>query len=439
MLLHPGLLFALVWTAVLGTWALTSEDTFVRLTASEKYVSFSAVAFFLAAAGAFVLGTLLGPAMFRSEGPAGVSVSNVSPHAVRMLARGTEWIFLFGAAAALYLITAGAQRAGGFTALIDAIVNGESWSKLAEDYFQPARIALITVWVHLIVAVGPLAAVAATLTTDPRVRRRQSWILGLGLVLALLISLVFAERLIAFAYVVAAAVAGTAASRARGPRGRLGRRAKIQLVAVAALIVGFWIASEFSRTYLATRENTTPVGVTDVSAGTPLAAQRFLAYVITSTNNGMYAVDHLESRQYVFNSMSAIFTALGWDSEEAPVVGRGNAEHTALLNELYPDNNPLTTFSLPGAAYSDLGWVGLALMFWIGAGIGAVHARFRRGELWAVFVYALCVVGILDSYRIMYWGRTEMVVPTLAIIVLMTKVYAAARQDREHRPRIAHR
>ena len=69
-----------------------------------------------------------------------------------------------------------------------------------------------------------------------------------------------------------------------------------QLVAVAALIVGFWIASEFSRTYLATRENTTPVGVTDVRAGTPLAAQRFLAYVITSTNNGMYAVDHLESR-----------------------------------------------------------------------------------------------------------------------------------------------
>ena len=71
MLLHPGLLFALAWTAVLGTWALTSEDTFVRLTASEKYVSFSAVAFFLAAVGAFVLGTLLGPAMFRSEGPAG--------------------------------------------------------------------------------------------------------------------------------------------------------------------------------------------------------------------------------------------------------------------------------------------------------------------------------------------------------------------------------
>jgi hypothetical protein len=49
------------------------------------------------------------------------------------------------------------------------------------------------------------------------------------------------------------------------------------------------------------------------------------------------------------------------------------------------------------------------------------------------------VVGILDSYRIMYWGRTEMVVPTLAIIVLMTKVYAASRQDREHGPRTAHR
>jgi hypothetical protein len=268
----------------------------------------------------------------------------------------------------------------------------------------------------------------------------MSWILVFGLLLSLLISLFFAERLIAFAYVVASAVAGTAASRARrGPGSRLARRTKLQLLAVGGLIVAFWVASEFSRTYLATRESTTPVGVTDVGAGTPLAAQRFLAYVITSTNNGMYFVDHLESRQYVYHSMSALFTAVGWDDEEAPFVGRGNEEHNALLNDLYPDNNPLTTFSLPGTAFSDLGWAGIALLFWIGAAIGAVYARFRRGELWAVLVYALCVVGILDSFRIMYWSRTEMVVPTLAIVLVMTSVYAAARQDPGPRARIAHR
>jgi hypothetical protein len=440
ILLHPGVLFVLLWTAVLGIWALMSEETFLRLTSSEKYTSASAVAFFLAAVAAFTVGTVVGPAMLRAEGAARLPVSRVSPDTARVLARGTQWIFVIGAATALYLIAAGAQRAGGFTALLNEIVSGGSWSILAEEYFEPAKIALITVWVHLIVAVGPLAAVAAVLTPDPRVRRRMTWILGLGLLLALLISFAFGERLIAFAYVVAAAVAGTAASRAkRGPGARLSRGVLMRLAGVAVLLIGFWIASEFSRTYLATREDTGPVGVTDVNAGTPLAAQRFLAYVITSTNNGMYAVDHLESRQYVFNSLSAAFTASGLDGDDTPIVGPGNAERTALLNDLYPDDNALTTFSLPGVAFADVGWGGIVLMFWLGAAIGAVHARFRHGELWAIFVYALCVVGILDSFRILYWGRTEMVVPTVAIALLMTRVYRVARQEPGLGPRIAHR
>ena len=430
IILHPGVLFVLLWTAVLGIWALMSEETFVRLTLSEKYVSGSAVAFFLASIMAFALGTIVGPAMFRAERPARLAVSSVPPDAARALARGTQWIFVIGAATALYLIAAGAQRAGGFTALLDEIVNGGSWSILAEEYFEPARIALITVWVHLIVAVGPLAAVAAVLAPERRMRSRMTWILGLGLLLALLISFAFAERLIAFAYVVASAVAGTAASRARrAPGARISRGALMRLVAVGVLLIGFWIASEFSRTYLATRESTGPVSVTDVNAGTPLAAQRFLAYVITSTNNGMYGVDHFESRQYVYNSLSALFTASGLDTDDTPIVGPGNVERTELLTELYPDDKPLTTFSLPGMAFQDVGWGAIIVMFWLGAAIGAVYARFRHGELWAIFVYALCVVGILDSFRILYWGRTEMVVPTLAIVVLMTRVYAAAKQD----------
>ena len=106
-------------------------------------------------------------------------------------------------------------------------------------------------------------------------------------------------------------------------------------------------------------------------------------------------------------------------------MGPGNAEINRLLDELYPLNNPLTTFSLPGYAFMDVGWPGAVVLFWFGAAIGAVFERFRRGELWAMLVYPLCVVGILDSYRVMYWSRTEMVVPTLAIVVLMGSVYRA--------------
>jgi hypothetical protein len=126
------------------------------------------------------------------------------------------------------------------------------------------------------------------------------------------------------------------------------------------------------------------------------------------------------------SNLGAVVTALGWERDDAPIVGAGNAELSRLLDELYPLNNPLTTFSLPGYAFMDLGWPGALVLFWLGAGIGAVFERFRRGELWALLVYPLCVVGILDSYRVMYWTRTEMVVPTLAIALLMGSVYRAA-------------
>ena len=206
------------------------------------------------------------------------------------------------------------------------------------------------------------------------------------------------------------------------------------------LLIGFWIASEFSRTYLATRERHRPGGCDGRQRGH--AARGAAVPRLRDHEHEQWHVRASTTssrRQYVFNSLSALFTATGLDTDETPIVGPGNVERTELLTELYPDDKPLTTFSLPGVAFQDVGWGAIVVMFWLGAAIGAVYARFRHGELWAIVVYALCVVGILDSFRILYWGRTEMVVPTLAIVVLMTRVYAAAKQDPGQPSRIAHR
>jgi hypothetical protein len=422
-LLHPGVTFLLLWTAVLSAWLITPASRFFRLTQSEKYVSASSIAFFLLAITAFALGTFVGPSMFRCEGSARVTPSKLSSDAVNALARATEVIFAIAVVASAYLIVAGAQRAGGFSALLNQIAGGTAWTSLAANYFKPAKITFITVWLHLIVAVAPLSSVTAAIARGAT-KRRHLWMLALGFVIALTLSFAFAERLIAFAYAVSAAVAWAAARRFLAPNqsAPLGRNL-VRGLLIGLLLTGFWVLSEFSRTYLATRQSTTPVGVTDVAAETPLAADRFLAYVITSTNNGMYAVDHVEDYSYIRSSLSAVVTTLGWETDHAPVVGAGNADADRILDELYPYHDPLTTFSLPGFAFMDLGWSGVMLVFWFGAATGAVFARFVRGELWALLVYPLCVAGILDSYRIVYWTDTHMVVPVLGIVLAMRRVY----------------
>ena len=101
--------------------------------------------------------------------------------------------------------------------LLGAIQQGRPWSQLAEEYFEPTRVALVTVWVHLIVAVAPLSAVAAVVARDHQTRRRQLAILAFGFLFALMVSFAFAERLIVFGYAVAGAFAWAAARRAVGP------------------------------------------------------------------------------------------------------------------------------------------------------------------------------------------------------------------------------
>jgi oligosaccharide repeat unit polymerase len=427
-LLHPGVLFVVLWVAVLATWALTPEATFLRSTSSEKYVSTSAIAFVLLALAAFAVGTVVGPLMFPRT-TVRLRVADLRPDVVALLDRGTQLIFAAGAVATLYVLFAGIQRAGGLSALLASIQNGVAWSTLAENYFKPARIALVTVWLHLIVAAAPLSVVTAIVTRERAIRRRQLVILAAGFILALLLSFAFAERLIVFAYVVSAAVAwgATRVARRARPLRLLGARRLVTLALAALVLSGLWVFSEISRTYLATRQTNGPLRVSDIEAGTPLAAQTFLAYVTTSANNGMYAVDHTRSYAYMRASLAALVTTLGWDQNDgAPVVGPGNADAERLLHELYPYNNPLTTFSLPGDAFMDLGWTGAIVVFWFGAGLGALFDRFRSGEFWALLVYPLGVVGILDSYRIAFWTTTNMVVPVLGIALLMGRVYRLA-------------
>jgi hypothetical protein len=82
---------------------------------------------------------------------------------------------------------------------------------------------------------------------------------------------------------------------------------------------------------------------------------------------------------------------------------------------------------MPGDVFQDIGWIGPLLVFWFGVLSGCVYARFRRGELWALLVYPVVVAGILDSYRILYWTRTELVLPVLVMVLVCAGWYRDRR------------
>lgn len=430
-LLHPAFLFSLVWVVGLGGWLLASPAWFLRVAAAEKHVSASAILFFVLCIGMFLLGVVLGPPLLGSnERPTAIVPGDLSPDEVEVLRRRTYIWFGIGAVCALYLLAAGTLRFGGPSALISFVSSGGSLEELSQQYFEPSRKTGMTVWIHALVAVGPLTTVAAALVRDRAVARRLVGVNVAAFVLAFLISLAFAERLITFGYVVASLVAwvGVRPWSVRERRTTSWARSTLRVALVVALVAGLWIGGEFSRTYLATRQTQAPISAGDVAASVPLAAERFLAYMTTSVNNGMYSVDHSTARSLILNTGSAFVTAAGFDHAGAPLVGPAVAERDDMLWQIFPYHTPLTTFSMPGDVFQDLGWIGAALIFWFGVIAGAVFARFRRGELWALFVYPLIVAGILDSYRILYWTRTEMVLPVVVLTFVCLGWYRARRE-----------
>ena len=429
-LLHPAALFGAVWSVGLGAWLLASPEWFLEIAAAEKHVSATAMAYFVACLGAFLFGVAIGPALLRAdEVPARVKPSDLTGEDLALLQRRTKIWFAVGGACAIYLLAAGTLRFGGPGALASYLSGGGSLEFLAQNYFEPSRKPGLTVWIHALVAVGPLTTVASALARERSTSRRFAALNVLGLVAVALVSIAFAERLITFGYVVASLVAwiGIRSWSPRAHTSRLGGRVWLRVSLVGFLVVGLWIAGEYSRTYLATRTSEAPVSLGDIAASVPLAAERFLAYVATSLNNGMYAVDNAEERGLILNTASVVVTSSGLERPGAPIVGAALEQRDALLWQIFPYHTPLTTFSMPGDVFQDIGWVGPFLIFWFGVAAGCIYARFRRGELWALLIYPLVVAGILDSYRLLYWTRTEMVLPVVVTVLVTMRWYRRAR------------
>jgi oligosaccharide repeat unit polymerase len=236
--------------------------------------------------------------------------------------------------------------------------------------------------------------------------------LVIGFLNAALLAVTQSERLALYEFVVpvvVTVVGARIATRETIPRRRVATLAAVLIIVVA----GSWFVSEYGRTYLSRYGD-----ATSAPSSAQVASDQLLAYVVTNVNNGLYTVDHARQFSFPLYTLNGFLTPFGFDSPATPFLGPASSEASRLLDEIYP-TSPFTTFSLPGYAFLELGWGGIVLMCWLGAFVGLTYSRLRAGEVWAVLVYPLVVVGLLDSFRIFYWTESRAMIAAGFILVVV--------------------
>jgi oligosaccharide repeat unit polymerase len=423
-LLSPSVAFLLVWAIVLVTRLSVTDATFRRITGSTRHESVTSVTFFGLAIAAFLLGALFAPRLFALSRPARVPALAIRGHDLELIRRAGNIAAGVGALITVGTLLLGMGRAGGPGAILSALFGGSTTR--VSDALQSARIQGLTVWVHVSFAcatLGTLGALIARYRGLPT--RPYKRIFVVGLVVALLNGLLLDERLDVFEYIVAAFVTAAGFHALRGARLLNGPRL-VRGLALLALLVAVWQIGEYRRTYVARYGPNVENVPTNHPSASRLGFDQFAAYVLSSPNNGMYAVDHYRSQTYAFWSLNGLMTTFLLDSKETPVIGNGLAEIDQTLQTIYYPNGPFTTFSLPGYAFLDLSWAGLGVLFWFGVMCGVVHRRFVAGETWAVLIYPFVFVGVIDSYRTMYWMQSRVLVPVV-LIALTCRALAGRR------------
>jgi hypothetical protein len=430
-LLAPGFAFAAVWTGVLLIWISVSSSTFARTTGSERYESTRALSYMGLALALFVVGTSAARVLFPSIATRSREQGGLNAEALRYLRGSATLAAGIAALVTLAMLGTAAAAAGGPSRLVSLFLAQSSWSDIYQTYFAGTHIQGLAVWVHLNLAAAPLATIGIIASRAEGISPRPfQRILILSGVVALVNGLVIQERIAIFEFVVAASVAAVGYSRVIGrplSTPRLLRRTGV----VVAMLVAVWLIGEYGRTYLPRYGPNVQNAAAHHPTLTQTAFDQFSAYVLSNPNNALYAVDHYRSPSYVYWSLNGVVTTLGLDRTDAPLFGKSSTALNNTLHELYGSNGPFTTVSLPGYAFLDLSWVGLALMFWFGVICGVCYTRFCAGTLWALLVYPLVLIGVIDSYRILYWTESRMLIPAIFLMVISRRIVRTSFVRRE--------
>ena len=256
-----------------------------------------------------------------------------------------------------------------------------------------------------------------------RALRRQVIII---VVLAVLRTFLLTERLAVLELVVPA-VALMAMRRRSHPRRRVRQLVQLApLLFIPALIAGFGVA-EYSRSwvYFSNQPNQESFAEFTVS--------RISGYYATAYNNGqLYLTYGRYPNRIPYLSLEALWSAPL--VSQLGVYEKLNHGSDAKYAEKILETHGSAEFNSPGGVaipFVDFGTFGGFVFFVIaGSATGWLYRRFRRGDVLAVLLYPMVVIGLFELPRFLYWTAGRVVPAVVAALAVTYFVHKHARPVR---------
>jgi oligosaccharide repeat unit polymerase len=394
-LFAPVTLVLVLYVPLLGLYLVTSDSIFRGEFRSSKAFSLDGLAYFGLALALFIVGAVLGGrrGLRPSLGPGFEGAESEVAFRERL-----TWIvhrlLLASIAAYVCWFGLGVYRAGGFSSLYEAWITDPDYVKFGLLRTVPG----ITTLTQLAVAALPLGVAFGLF------RRRSLRVLALSVfALALLRAVVFSERLALLELAIPCLYLLIADRRVVVPK------AVFVGVALGATILALFTATELRRSYVYTQN----FSYTRVVA-------RFLGYYVTSENNGFAVVNDYRGATPFASTGQMLwrFPVVGsLHAEDVPGVGTVTLRYGDLFHKdpasFWPRqfarqglNYEFNVFTTPGYLAADFGWLGLAVVFLLGAFSGRLYRRGRT-SLFHRALYSVWLVGLLEFMRIIYFFDTR--------------------------------
>lgn len=187
------------------------------------------------------------------------------------------------------------------------------------------------------------------------------------------------------------------------------------------VLYGVFTASEYFRTWEFYKDRYDTVWA--------FTLHRLVTYYATSVNNGVGALE--ETQGWPFFSSSILFESF-WlapglkDLLENVALKVQVLEYEFLVRYATPEFNNNTAYF---RIVLELGWFG-ATVFFLGLGylIGRAYAGVRRGHVFGLLCYGVCVIQLIESMRFGYIGETRFIPAALGLLLVAADIHRLRRQ-----------